>query len=228
MVQGKGIPRHRGRTPSQVFVTTNDDAAMQINSGDRRWLVLQTPDVPPTSDYFDALYAAIPEELPAFVHAMATRDISGFNPHARPQVTTAKEHMIRSAASPLEYAIREAMEAEVGVFASDFGTAEEVIRAVMINGWSGRSPHSRSVGSILSNMGMATMGRFTLPNGTKPYFHAWRNKEHWLQADRAAILAHRSYPTTSAEIIQLHPTVTGILQDADRAIDRSRTAGLQD
>ncbi|WP_313517301.1 DUF5906 domain-containing protein [Brevundimonas sp.] len=228
MVQGKGIPRYRGRTPSQVWVTTNDDAAMQINTGDRRWLVLQTPDVPPTSDYFDALYAAIPEELPAFVHAMATRDISGFNPHARPQVTTAKEHMIRSAASPLEYAIREAMEAEVGVFASDFGTAEEVIRAVMINGWSGRSPHSRSVGSILSNMGMATMGRFTLPNGTKPYFHAWRNKDQWLRADRAAVLAHRSYPTTSAEIIQLHPATSGILQDADQAIVQSRTAILQD
>lgn len=228
MVQGKGIPRYRGRTPSQVWVTTNDDAAMQINSGDRRWLVLETPSVPPPQGHFDALYAAIPEELPAFVHAMATRDISDFNPHARPQVTTAKEHMIRSAASPLEYAIREAMEAEVGVFASDFGTAEEVIRTVMTNGWSGRSPHSRSVGSILSNMGMATMGRFTLPNGTKPYFHAWRNKDQWLRADRAAVLAHRSYPTTSAEIIQLHPAANGILQDADQAIDQGRTARLQD
>lgn len=226
MVQGKGIPRFQGRTPNQVWVTTNDDGAMQINAGDRRWLVLSTPDVPPTSGYFDTLYEAIPGELSAFAHAMAARDISSFNPHARPQVTTAKEHMIRSAASPLEYAIREAMEAEVGVFAYDFGTAEEVIRAVMINGWSGRSPHSRSVGSILSNMGMATMGRFTLPNGTKPYFHAWRNRDQWLRADRAAILAHRSYPTTSAEIIQLHPAVDEILQDADQALDHVRTARL--
>ncbi|MNY46577.1 hypothetical protein D3C86_1817680 [compost metagenome] len=136
--------------------------------------------------------------------------------------------MIRSAASPLEYAIREAMEAEVGVFASDFGTAEEVIGAVMANGWTGRSPHSRSVGSILSNMGMGAMGRLTLPNGTKPYFHAWRNKEQWLRADRAAILAHRSYPTTSAEVIQLHPAVSGTLQDGEQAIDQSRTARLQD
>lgn len=228
MVQGKGIPRYRGRTPSQVWVTTNDDAAMQINTGDRRWLVLQTPDVPPTSDYFDALYAAIPEELPAFVHAMATRDISGFNPHARPQVTTAKQHMIKSAASPVEYAIREAMEAEVGVFAFDFGTAEDVIRAVMANGWTGRPLHAKGVGAILTNMGTAKMERIALPNGTKPYFHAWRNKDQWLHADRATVLAHRSYPTTSAEIIQLHPAVNEILQDADQAIDQGRTVRLQD
>ena len=228
MVQGKGIPRYRGRTPSQVWVTTNDDAAMQINNGDRRWLVLQTPGVPPPQGHFDALYAAISEELPAFAQAMATRDLSGFNPHARPQVTTAKEHMIQSAASPLEYAIREALEAEVGVFAYDFGTAEDVIRAVMASGWTGRPLHSKGVGAILTGIGTAKMERITLPNGTKPYFHTWRNKEQWLRADRAAILAHRSYPATSAEIIQLHPAVSGILQDADQAIDQGRTARLQD
>lgn len=228
MVQGKGIPRFEGRTPSQVWVTTNDDAAMQINGGDRRWLVLRTPDVPPTSDYFDALYEAIPHELNAFAHAMRVRDVSGFNPHARPQVTEAKQQMIQNAASPLEYAIREAMESQVGVFAYDFGTADEVIRAVMANGWTGRPLHSKGVGSVLTNLGTAKMERVTLENGTKPYFHAWRNREEWVRADRKAVLAHRSHPNASLVMPQLHPAVMEIVHTADQAMDDGRTARLQD
>jgi len=225
MVQGKGVPRFSGRTPSQVWITTNDDAALQLNAGDRRYLVFRTPDVPPETEYFDQLYAAIPVELPGFAHALAKRDLSAFNPNARPQVTAAKQQMIQNAASDLEYAIREAMGAEVGVFAKDFGSAEEVIRAVMANGWTGRPLHAKGVGAVLTGMGTAKMERVTLPDGTKPYFHAWRNKDHWLKAERAAILAHRGVAAATAEVIQFHRQVKTIIQDSGQAALISANSG---
>jgi energy-coupling factor transporter ATP-binding protein EcfA2 len=216
MVHGKGVSRFSGRTPSQVWITTNDDAALALDHGERRWLVLKTPDSPPDAAYFNRLFTAIRSELPGFAAALHERDLTQLDPHARARMTTGKQEMIQNTVSPLAFAIAEAREANVGVFKKDFGTAHEIIQAVLADGWTGRVPHANSLGSLLPKLGMAKLARVSVPSGEKPYFHAWRNQEKWLRASRQEVLDHRGYGL-GPPLTDLHGSIGSLVHESELA-----------
>jgi hypothetical protein len=97
-----------------IFAMTNDDAALQIDNADRRYLVVRTdakprdhvsygPDYDPL--YYDKLYGLLkdPAKIGAVAHELLTRDLEGYSGLGRAPETAAKREMIEAGLSDLEH-----------------------------------------------------------------------------------------------------------------------------
>lgn len=190
-VEEKHQSLHEIRTPNMIVMMSNYANALPLDQDDRRHLVINTPAVIPSEDYFNALYAKAPDQLPGFAHFLHERDLAVFNPHETPMATRGKEEMVKAAMPNMQRAIFDAKEARIGVFEKDFGTAEDVAKALIEDGWpTFLPPSTKLLGTVLSELGIEQMPRRTLSNGSKPRLRVWRNTDKWREASRSEIEAH--------------------------------------
>jgi hypothetical protein len=187
-VHEKGTPRFKARTPRAVILISNHLDALDLEEGDRRYAAIQTASHADTA-YFDRLNRAAKDELSAFAAWLMVRDLTAFDPYAPAPDTDLKSLMVRSSQSPLEDAIRDALDGEEGCFRRDFGTAQEVISTVMARTFDYRRPRPSSVGTILSRMGVDQLPQQRVGQ-EKHRFWVWRNQERWLRADPSEVAAH--------------------------------------
>lgn len=91
------------------LVYSNHLEAIPMDETDRRWRVAMHTAAPRPEAAYSALYAALDD--PAFVDSVAVwlgaRDISGFNPGARPPMTAAKQTAIHATMSAAQQYARE-------------------------------------------------------------------------------------------------------------------------
>lgn len=91
------------------LVYSNHLEAIPMDETDRRWRVAMHTAAPRPESAYSALYAALDD--PAFVDSVAVwlgaRDISGFNPGARPPMTVAKQTAIHATMSAAQQYARE-------------------------------------------------------------------------------------------------------------------------
>ena len=86
-IEQKYQPRRTIQSIHRFFAASNHDHFGNIELDDRRFVFLRVSDKRKGNhDYFSRLYAAIndPVQLGAFVHKLATLDITDFNFHAKP------------------------------------------------------------------------------------------------------------------------------------------------
>lgn len=83
---------------------TNHKDSLLLDGDDRRYCVLNSDARPKDSAYYDELWKWIddPRNIQSLKHFLLERDMSKFNPHARPPMTQAKEDMIKMSRSALE------------------------------------------------------------------------------------------------------------------------------
>jgi hypothetical protein len=96
-----------------LFAMTNDDAAIPIDDGDRRYLVIRTNakprDLPEYGEgydpsYYVRLYALLrqPVAIAAIAYDLLRRDVGAYNGQGRAPITTAKADMMAAGASAVE------------------------------------------------------------------------------------------------------------------------------
>ena len=85
---------------------TNEDAAIQITSEDRRYLVIRTHATPRHPHYYNDLYSILddpdPRALAAIAYQLMTRNVGEYNGQGRAPETAAKREMIEAGQSDLE------------------------------------------------------------------------------------------------------------------------------
>ena len=87
----KNIATISARNYARVFLTSNAKQVAHLPRHDRRWLVLRvSPKHANDPKFWTPFIAQYPHEIEAFMHALQTRDISGFNPKKVPY-TEAKD-----------------------------------------------------------------------------------------------------------------------------------------
>jgi hypothetical protein len=103
-INQKNMPTFDMENCFGVIAMTNDDAAISIDMGDRRYLVLRTEATPRNGAYYGRLYGKLndPEAIAAFAWMLQTYDYGQYNGADRAPYTSAKEEMIAAGLSELE------------------------------------------------------------------------------------------------------------------------------
>jgi hypothetical protein len=113
-INEKNVPGFQINNCFGVFAMTNDDAALQIDNTDRRYLVVRTDAKPRNSqkwygadyepDYYVKLYGLLkdPAAIAAIANELLTRDLGNYNGQSSAPETQAKTDMIESGLSDLE------------------------------------------------------------------------------------------------------------------------------
>jgi Family of unknown function (DUF5906)/Bifunctional DNA primase/polymerase, N-terminal len=96
VVNEKGLRQYTVPNHQNWIITTNHDNALALEDDDRRfWVHRVLLEEPPAEDYFATLYAWFDGGGSGRVFGwLLRRDVSGFNPMARPPMTTAKQTML--------------------------------------------------------------------------------------------------------------------------------------
>lgn len=85
-----------------VFLS-NSTVPLELDIGDRRYLVLYVEDVPPEG-YFKALFEQIDGGgVEAFFHFLLSRDLGDFGPHTKPPMTDEKQGLINASMTSPQY-----------------------------------------------------------------------------------------------------------------------------
>lgn len=88
-----------------VFLS-NSTVPLELDDGDRRYMVLFVDQVPPQG-YFDNLLAEIAGGgTEAFYHYLLNLDMTGFNAHTKPPLNAEKQQLIEGSLTPARYFIR--------------------------------------------------------------------------------------------------------------------------
>lgn len=99
-IEGKYQSAREVRNRLKIILTSNELAALPIEPGDRRSTIVRVSDNRKgDTAYWRDLYDHLDHEIPAFVHDMQARDLSGFN-HRKPHATSAKADMAEATATP--------------------------------------------------------------------------------------------------------------------------------
>lgn len=86
------------------LIFSNHDDALPIPEDDRRFEVVANPKEPQQEVYYERLYRALddPEFIAGVAFYLANRDISHYNPGARPRMTAAKSQVIMASTGQIE------------------------------------------------------------------------------------------------------------------------------
>lgn len=85
-----------------VFLS-NSTVPLELDMGDRRYLVLYVDEVPPP-EYFRDLFEQINGGgVEAFFYHLLNRDLGDFNPHSKPPMTDEKRHLIQASLTSPQY-----------------------------------------------------------------------------------------------------------------------------
>lgn len=106
-INEKNVPIHETQNCFGIFAMTNDDAAIALDTTDRRYLVIRTDVTPRPEAFYDRLYARLkdPASVAAVAYSLFNRDLGGYNGESAAPITAAKREMISAGLSDLEHHI---------------------------------------------------------------------------------------------------------------------------
>jgi hypothetical protein len=238
-VQDKNVPLYSGRCPRAVLLLTNHEAAITVTINDRRFHVSETTELPASVEYFALLYAAIEDgiALPAFAAWLMQRDISAFNPKAKPPMTEAKARAQDASLTPTADALKTLIANEAAPFHRDVMTVDEVRSALLGSGYFPAAERLRTgkVTAAIKDVGGRRLNDgndVRLPGGKKIRPWAIRDGTRWAMASLDEIRAeylrapgttrpnrqHEEagvvlpFRTSSAEPVYPHRTLMDLLQ----------------
>jgi hypothetical protein len=87
-----------------IFAMTNIDAALKLDNGDRRYMIIRCDAVPKPEAYYEKLHKLLRSEvaIAAIGYALANRELGEYSGEGRAPMTSAKAAMVRAGGGPLE------------------------------------------------------------------------------------------------------------------------------
>ena len=169
------------------LIFSNSSTALPLEDEDRRFWVVRSDEYPKDEEYYSNLYALKCD--PVFIASIAwwlkQRDITHFNPGARPRLTEAKRLLLDRTRSTAEQIMGELTES----WPVDIITSLE-LRLILGD----EMPSKSAMRYLLERVGWARVGRLTtthvrLYERIKPTAYALRNIDNWKNASPEALLA---------------------------------------
>lgn len=97
----KGLPAIEARNYARVFMTSNAQQVAHLARHDRRMFVLSvSPKHANDAAFWSQAHQRFPQEMEAFMHALRTRDISGFRPAQMPHTSAKDRQKLESVVGP--------------------------------------------------------------------------------------------------------------------------------
>lgn len=147
-VHPKGFKGYEQPNAVSIFATSNDDDAVHLDEGDRRWLVCKSPSARMPTDLSNRFYAWLEGERgPGVLRGLfLSRDVSKFNPHAALPMTESKREMTRRSRPAIAQVLVDLFERREPPFDQPILITEDFVRALEEEGF---AEHERSVQRIL-------------------------------------------------------------------------------
>lgn len=180
-----------------ILAMTNHEAALMLDNGDRRYLIVKTDAFPRVASYYDALYAKLDDDaaVAAVAYALMRRDLGTYSGQQAAPATAAKAGMLEAGASDLEIFMDENRDS--------FPLSGRVISVadvvnILPKRLENRSARLYSVikSILMRSFDAVAMGQCPIADGTRPRLMAINGK--------AGILA------------KLEPRAVGALYEADK------------
>jgi len=186
VVQDKYVAWHEARTPRGGFIASNHDAPITVTEGERRYFLAATVDAVQTQAYFNQLYERIRDgkTLPAFANWLLKRDISRFNPNARPPMTTAQQRAMEASRTPLAQVFGDMIQEAAHPFHRDLITAKEAHDALRRSAFTFERLSPRKITDALKSLGCRQVndGAEVRTASGKERLWAIRDVSRWLAA----------------------------------------------
>jgi len=167
--------------------------AVPLDESDRRFEVVITKNKPRDEEYYSELYELL--KNPAFISAvaqtLATRDITNFNPGARPEMSASKKLMIEESKSEAQKLADEI----VKFWPYDVITLEDIYAYL-------KTTHGdKAVRPVCEQAGMQNISNPIRVFGDKRRCKILRNYEQWQSATTAELIEEleKRHPKLSAE-----------------------------
>lgn len=103
-VNDKNVKRFQIENCFAILAMTNEDAAIPLEDGERRYLVIRTDTEPKEIAYYHRLYSVLQDEklVAAIAHQLKTRDLGAYDGRMQAPMTKAKAVMVDAGLSELE------------------------------------------------------------------------------------------------------------------------------
>lgn len=151
-VHPKGFKGYEQPNTVSIFATSNEDDAVHLDDGDRRWLVCKSPSARMPTDLGNRFYAWLEGERGAGVlrGIFLERDVSRFNPHASLPMTESKREMTLRSRSPLAQVLVDLFERREPPFDQPIVITDDVIRALDEEGFAEREYNAQRIVQALN------------------------------------------------------------------------------
>jgi hypothetical protein len=117
-------------TTNLMFFSNHENAA-HIEDNDRRYYVIICQQKPESEEYYNRLHNFIEgDEVAHFAHFLKERDVSSFNPSARPPETEYKQTVQRATRGGVEAWLDEALESQQEPFSTDVINTIDCLRMI--------------------------------------------------------------------------------------------------
>lgn len=182
-------------TPRLVIGFSNHAVPVSLEPGDRRFFVMRSDVEPRDADYYEQLFGKGMSQVGAFLSYLQRRDISSFNPSARPPMTDAKEEIIADGLPRAEQALRELLECDNPVLKKDVVTFASV-RTLIGSHIYGANVSDNQLTEALRAIGAANLDQVRLGQGRRERLWAIRDTDKWKSASPDELRAYlRSFAT---------------------------------
>lgn len=194
-VEEKHIPYYEARTPDLIIGTSNHEAPINLEVGDRRFAYYISPMKPQSAEYYDNLVEAIEHEASAFAGWLMSRDISRFSPGARPPETEAKAELVKWSRPLVQQELEAMMQENAYPFFGDLVSLNDVQSELKERLC--RMPSQVEVSAALRAFGAVNLNRPVRltddQRGLQVRVWAWRNTEYWMGAEMSQLREYYSY-----------------------------------
>jgi len=150
-------PQLTVRNYARFIIFSNHTAPIDLEEGDRRYFVVDSPAKPREAEYYERLHDFIDstEGMATIYNWLMQRDLTGFKPFAPPPVTRAKEKIIESSGNPLYAYIANAVSS--GHMIENLGpefTLDAVQRLLHRDGFGAHARSTKELGVALREAGI--------------------------------------------------------------------------
>ncbi len=198
LAEPKGEKRRLAKTPKMIVILTNETTPIPLDADDRRFFVSAFGSGRPPAAFFDALHAALPQELPGFLAALLAYDISQLDPAAHPPETDAKRELQAAVRPPIERQLKTWLEEHTAPFDRDIILSGVVLSRLKDAGY---SSNEGAVSKALKALGCNSLGQ--LPERSdwsgRPRCWAVRDITRWKDASPLEWAAHLLKSLTDPE-----------------------------
>lgn len=197
-VEEKNIPLFTARTPRLIIASSNHEVPIYLEEGDRRAFLVHSPAKPKDKEYYQNMFNVVmPSEAAAFKHWLGQRDITHFEPMARPPMTEAKALVIRESRPPLARELAEKIAEGTGWFEKDIVTCAQTQLGLKGGAFFAKDLPTSEVTKALRQVGAIHWPDQVKDTNNRPV-RLWiiRNHEVWGAATNAAIGAYYRAPVT--------------------------------
>lgn len=192
----KCLPTYEMPDYINYLMTSNQPDAWFVEPHDRRYFIFESVAQKPTKKFFENYHKWLDKGGPGALlyYAQVDMDFTGFDPHAEPPMTLAKEKMVGFGSNEISQWARDVLtepERYLSVAGTrgirDLYTLDELMSAYERVRKGAPPTKNRMKKSILSALPAVLLGDPVTVGGEKEVFYAVRNQDKWMGASRTQI-----------------------------------------